>query len=216
MMHKTLIFLLAFGTLAPAAESRRPIGKSGDFDYYLLTLSWSPAYCAGRQTSPNDPQCGSGRHFAFVLHGLWPQYLKARNDSLWPQFCSDQPGPADPGSLLDIMPSRKLIEHEWDKHGTCSGMDAKGYFGFARKQFSSVKIPQKFANLGEYLNPSPNEVKKAFLDANPSIPPDGIVIGCSANYLSEVRICLDKSGKPIACTGQRDCKAQTVRMPPVR
>lgn len=214
---KTLLLLaLCAATLLPAAERNAKIGEAGQFDYYLMTMSWSPAYCAGRTSSPNDPQCGTGRSFAFVLHGLWPQYDKPRNGSGWPQFCTNDKGLADPRTMLDIMPALGLIKHEWTRHGTCSGMDADNYFKTARKAFASVKIPTRFQSPKDYITISPEDVRKEFLQANPGLSANMIAVSCSANYLSEVRVCLDKNLKPIPCTGQRECRAATVRMPPVR
>lgn len=214
---KQLLTLGLFAVLAlPAAERDRKIGEPGQFDYYLMTLSWSPAYCAGRTSGPNDPQCGTGRSFAFVLHGLWPQYLKTHEGSYWPQFCSTERGLPDARTMLDIMPSTSLIKHEWSRHGTCSGMDAKAYFDTARKAFGSIRIPARFQSPRDYITISPQDVKKEFLQANRGLTPNMIAVACSSNYLSEVRVCLDRNLKPIPCVGQRECRATTVRMPPVR
>src|ERR1044071_584072 len=61
-----------------SAQSRQVVkqGEPGKFDFYVLALSWSPSFCeASRERNPNrnDPQCGA-RPYAFVVHGLWPQY----------------------------------------------------------------------------------------------------------------------------------------------
>src|SRR5229473_2691520 len=73
--------LLLIGVAAMAQRA----GKPGEFDYYLLTLSWSPQFCAGHW---NDPQCTGPRKFGFVVHGMWPQF---KNGS-WPESCSTSPG----------------------------------------------------------------------------------------------------------------------------
>ncbi|MGC4055009.1 MAG: ribonuclease T2 [Paludibaculum sp.] len=215
MKHLLCLGLLAVSVLS-GAERDKKIGEPGQFDYYLLTMSWSPAYCAGRTTKATDPQCGTGHSFAFVLHGLWPQYTKPQNGSGWPQFCTTDKGLSDPKTMLDIMPSLSLINHEWTRHGTCSGMDADNYFKTARTALLSIKVPPKFQAPKEYFTISPGEVKKEFLQENPGMTPGMIAISCSANFLSEVRVCLDKNLKPIPCTGQRECKASSVRVPPVR
>ena len=49
--------------------------RAGDFDYYVLALSWSPTHCIEVGDERRDPQCDRGRNgrpYAFVLHGLWP------------------------------------------------------------------------------------------------------------------------------------------------
>ena len=124
--------------------------EPGVFDYYLLALSWSPTYCADSGEQRRDPQCSprSGRPYAFVLHGLWPQYERG-----WPQDCrsSDRgfvPRPvAD--RMLDIMPSKRLVFHEYRKHGTCSGLGVDGYFDLARQLYEKVKIPRRFVGLAD-------------------------------------------------------------------
>lgn len=212
-MRVLICLALAAASLAgaPPKKSRSvPAHRPGDFDYYLLALSWSPAYCQSSRS--NEAQCQPGRNYSFVLHGLWPQFNKGD----WPEFCTRQPGLSDPAPMLDIMPSEKLVAHEWAKHGTCSGLDAKSYFALSRRLFNTIQTPPRFRNLDRYITLSPDEVKEAFVNSNPGLKPSSIVVGCSANFLSEVRICMDKQGNPIPCVGQRDCRAAKVRVPPVR
>ena len=70
-------------------------------------------------------QCG-GRPYAFVVHGLWPQY-----ENGFPEYCQ-RPSPRlnrnIVSSMLDLMPAPGLIFNEWDKHGTCSGLDRPQLF----------------------------------------------------------------------------------------
>jgi ribonuclease I len=97
--------------------------QAGVFDYYLLSLSWSPSYCAGLSNGRYDPQCDrrDGKPYAFVLHGLWPQFERH-----WPQYCASPEEGYVPRAvadrMLDIMPSAKLVFNEYRKHGTCSGL----------------------------------------------------------------------------------------------
>ncbi len=206
------IFLAAALLLPASAQNRERRGEPGRFDSYLLSLSWSPAYCATQGGAWNDAQCAPGRRFAFVLHGLWPQYDNGR----WPQFCSEEPGLRNAQSMLDIMPSLSLIRHEWQKHGTCTGLGAEAYFALARKAFESIRIPARFQAPKEYLVVSPAEVAREFQAANPGVTAESLSVQCSSNSLSEVRICLDQNLRPVACEGQRSCRAPEVRMPPVR
>ncbi len=46
--------------------------KAGDFDYYVMSLSWSPASCELTGEARGDPQCDAGNGRGWVLHGLWP------------------------------------------------------------------------------------------------------------------------------------------------
>ena len=202
------------------ARNHRP----GAFDYYVLALSWSPSYCADRGSSRDDGQCDPrrARPYAFVLHGLWPQYERG-----WPQDCESPdrgwvPGPvAD--RMLDIMPSKKLIFHEYRKHGTCSGLGVDRYFAMARQLYEKVKIPARFVDLAdERMVISPGELIGAFLTANSGLRPDMIAVRCggAGNRLREVRICFDKAGAFRACgpneNQRRLCSADRMYVPPVR
>ena len=198
--------------------------RAGEFDYYVLALSWSPTYCADRRSDGYEPQCDvrSGRPYAFVLHGLWPQHERG-----WPQNCqtSDRgwvPGPVAE-RMLDIMPSKKLIFNEYRKHGTCSGLGVDGYFNLSRRLYDKVQIPKRFQNLtDDRLLVSPGELVDDFLAANPDLKPDMIAVQCggSGNRLREVRICFDKGGDFRACGSnenqRRLCSADRMYVPPVR
>ena len=191
---------------------------SGNFDFYLLSLSWSPGFCA-TPAGQNDPgQCAPGRKFAFVLHGLWPQYEQHG----WPQDCStEQIDPSMVSKMISIMPSEHLIQHEWSKHGTCSGLTSKDYFEEAAEAFESIKIPQPYRELAETLTISPAEIRSQFAAANPKLGEQGIVVMCSGNgrYLSEVHACLTKQLEGRACNREElahQCKSDSVLMRPVR
>src|SRR5215471_11497582 len=110
-------------------------GKPGVFDYYMLTLSWSPEFC---HSHADKPECQSGHH-GFIVHGLWPQYVEG-----YPEHCSTAPGLANPEQMADIMPDTGLVAHEWSTHGTCSGLNAGAYFKLLRRAFESIKVPEKF------------------------------------------------------------------------
>ncbi|MFT3731599.1 MAG: ribonuclease T [Hyphomicrobium sp.] len=194
----------------------------GQFDYYALVLSWSPTYCSD-QGSDDNTQCNrrDGRRYSFVLHGLWPQY-----DSGYPSNCRMQRRPFVPepiiSSMLDIMPSRGLVIHEYRQHGTCSGLDAVQYFAFAHKLYDAINIPERFQNPFESQILSSRDVTREFIQANPELQPDMIAVVCggAGGMLREVRICLTKDGVPRSC-GQNEtrrnlCSANQVFVPPSR
>lgn len=205
-------------------SSRNDRNQPGVFDYYALALSWSPTYCADRRSDSYEQQCDtrSGRPYAFVLHGLWPQH-----DRGWPQDCRSAdrgwvPGPvAD--RMLDIMPSKKLIFHEYRKHGTCSGLSVDAYFALARRFYEKVQIPDRFVDVtNDRLTVSPSELVDDFMQANPGLRPDMMAVQCggSGNRLREVRICFDKGGSFRRCGSnenqRRLCSADRMYVPPVR
>jgi ribonuclease T2 len=182
--------------------------STGQFDYYLLTLSWSPEYCHGH---PNSLQCHGG-HPGFVVHGLWPQFQNGQ----WPSQCSNAPGLSDPSSMLDIMPDRRLIAHEWATHGTCSGLTADQYFGLIRKAYRSIKIPPPLVSPVRTTTHSAGAIKQLFTDANPGMSAGDIALSCHNRYLSAVEICLSKTLQPITCQAVRDCNQTSIRIPSAR
>ena len=127
--------------LTPRAKRGRAEREAvpGQFDFYLLNLSWSPEFCATHGTSP---ECGKGT--GFVVHGLWPQDFTGD----YPEDCSDAPGPKNPTVDTDIFPTASLVTHEWQTHGTCSGLAADAYFLLVHQAFAEVHIPQNIASSG--------------------------------------------------------------------
>lgn len=196
-----------------ARESGRPRpqlrerGAPGAFDYYVLALSWSPEFCHGH---PDAAECGSGR-FGFIVHGLWPQYADG-----YPENCSTEPGLRDPASMTDIMPDAGLVAHEWKTHGTCSGLDPQAYFKLLRQASASVKIPQKVAAPRRMFSITPQELKEEFVAANPRLKQEDIAVSCGNNWLTGLSICMDKQLQPRACASLRDCRANSIRVAPVR
>ncbi len=191
-------------------------GKPGDFDYYLLSLGWSPSWCATAGDRRGDPQCDAGTGFAFTLHGLWPQYEQG-----WPSDCQSgrrPPTRAETAAMADIMGSAGLAWHEWQKHGSCSGQDAPGYFALARWAYQSVTVPPELEHLGRDIRLPPDLVVKAFRQANPALPADGIQVTCTAGRIEEVRICLTKDLMPRACGSDvgQGCGTGSVLMEKVR
>ena len=212
-----LSFTLVFAIVAFAQERRQ--GEPGRFDYYVLALSWSPSYCEATQNSrPNrapEQQC-AGRPFAFVVHGFWPQYERG-----FPSYCQ-VPAPrldrAIVGSMLDLMPSPRLIFHEWDQHGTCSGLSPHAYFESVRKARAVVKIPPDYMDLNKPITVAPDEVAEAFVKANPELSRKAMAISCDGRRLTEVRVCLGKdfSFRDCAEIARRTCRLDKIAMPAVR
>jgi ribonuclease T2 len=160
---------------------------AGQFDYYVLTLSWSPTYCLTHQE--DRAQCGR-KGFGFVLHGLWPQF----DSGGYPQNCAPGTGLPAQAALIGrtLYPSPKLMEHEWERHGTCSGMDAASYFRTADKALAKVRIPAMFEAPRTSLVLDSSQILAEFRKANPELPADGLVLACGRGRLSEVRVCLTR------------------------
>lgn len=210
LLRSLFLLLAVLATTASARDSSRH-DVAGVFDYYLLSLSWSPEYCAGTRRD-DEPQCD--RPYAFVAHGLWPQHERG-----WPSNCASKERVPDATieRMLPLMPSRGLIIHEWRKHGSCSGLKADSYFAQIEKAYRSVTIPSRYQRLSEPLSLSAGELRRELLAANPGIPPQALVLQCSGRYLQEARICLDRSLSPRACGAElRDRCGDRVLLRPVR
>jgi ribonuclease T2 len=175
------------------------------FDYYLLNLSWSPEFCA---THRNARECS--QRLAFTLHGLWPQ----KNTGPFIQNCSTAPGPQNPRQYSDIYPDPSLLRHEWQTHGTCSGLSPDAFLSLARTAVSSVTIPATLTQLDHQISLPPAQIIDMFHSANPSFPANSILLSCGNNYLTAVEVCMDKQARPIACGPIRSCRANTVRITP--
>ncbi|SFL26773.1 ribonuclease T2 [Bradyrhizobium sp. NFR13] len=214
------VLALAALTAYPASAQDRRQNAPGEFDFYVLSLSWSPSFCeAAQERGGNNRsaqmQCG-GRPYSFVVHGLWPQY-----DRGFPNYC-ERPAPrlarSIMTSMLDLMPAPGLIFNEWDKHGTCSGLGQRGYFEAIRKARASVKIPDEFLDLQQAKTIAPDAIEEAFIKVNPGLSNSAIAVTCDRNRLTEVRLCMSKDLQFRACEeiDRRACRRDQVVMPPMR
>ncbi len=196
----------------------------GNFDYYVLALSWSPTYCLQEGRKRRDAQCRPGSGHGFVLHGLWPQYRRG-----WPSRCrTDARFVPDQviREVLDVMPSKGLVIHQWRKHGTCSGLSPRAFFAFSEKLFRSVVIPPAYQRPAKPLLRTPEQIARDFAEANRArgFVRDSFTVICTrerrdAALLREVRVCFTPTGRPSRCGANEQrarCRARMVQIPPVR
>jgi ribonuclease T2 len=178
--------------------------EPGDFDFYVLSLSWSPTWCGTAPAADGAAQCDLRR--GFILHGLWPQYERG-----YPEDCAEggRLPEAVVRSMLDLTPDLGLVRYEWRKHGTCTGLSPRAYFGMARAAYQRVQAPALGGNI------SAREVEDAFIAENPGLSAAGMAISCQDGLLDEVRICLTKELGFRACpeVDRRGCRAKRVRIP---
>lgn len=210
-MKAVLLLLLALALPAHAEGER-----AGDFDYYVMALTWSPNWCALEGDARDDDQCDARHAYGFTLHGLWPQY-----ESGYPSGCRSaerDPSRAETGSMTDIMGSGGLAWYQWKKHGRCTGLTARDYFATARRAYGSVTLPDVFQRLNRSITLPAAVVEDAFVEANPALPRDAITITCEAGMIQEVRLCLTKDLSPRRCGDDviRDCRIKDAVMAPVR
>ena len=213
----TAILATLFGAFGTVPVSLHAEDRPGDFDFYLLSLSWSPSYCLTEGASANSRQCGGSEPKAFVVHGLWPQYNRG-----YPEYCRSPEPQRVPRSLintmLDIMPSPGLIGGQWRKHGTCTGLSQSEYLGLTRQAFERINIPDQFEHGDQRRVISAQSVEQAFVSANPGLSASGIAISCKNGHVSEVRICLSRSIEFRSCKNvdRRGCRAARLMMPEAR
>ena len=193
-------------------------GSAGTFDLYLLAQSWQPQFCFHKEDQYqgcNSPQ--DAWRTEFTLHGLWPEY-----ETGYPQNCGsesfDKSGVVaaiGKDVLTRYWPNVKTTEknagyslfwqHEWAKHGTCSGLDQVEYFTQAINLLKNGKITTPSAiskNVGGSVSAA--TIRAAYGGKN------YVSLQCSGRYLSQAYTCWNKdnTGKP---TTQRACPSEVVR-----
>lgn len=213
-MIRLLTILLAplAGNSLAVAEGER----AGEFDYYVMALSWNASWCEREGDGRGAEQCEAKYDLGFTLHGLWPQYKSG-----WPDFCrttARDPSRRQSDSMTDIMGSGGLAWYQWKKHGRCSGLSGTEYYDLARKAYDSITRPEVFRKLPNDVKLPPHVVEEAFIEANPGLKPDGVTVTCRDGFLQEVRICLSKDLEPRPCAPDtaRDCSSPAVEMPMMR
>jgi ribonuclease T2 len=120
--------------------------------------------------------------------------------------------------MLDLMPSPGLIFHEWDEHGTCSGLSPRAYFEIVRKAHATVTVPSEYLDLSRAIAVTPGEVAEAFVKANPGLSRKAMAVSCDGRRLTEIRVCLGKDLAFHDCPeiSRRTCRLDRVAMPAVR
>lgn len=203
------LILTLWPTAAPAE------GIAGDFDYYVLSLSWQPGWCRATGDRQDAAECARGSGGDFTVHGLWPQYERG-----YPEFCRTRerdPSRRETQAMADLM-APGLALHQWRKHGRCSGLSAADYYRTMRQAAQAVTVPAPFDALARDITLPPAVVEEAFIEANRALSPDGVTVTCKADALAEVRICLDRDLQPRDCAPdvRRDCSQRRVLMERVR
>ena len=208
--------LMACALALPPASLRAEGERAGNFDYYVMALSWSPNWCAREGDARGEAECRTGAGRSFTLHGLWPQFEEG-----WPSYC--RTGAADPtrgetAAMADLMGSGGLAWYQWKKHGRCTGLSPQDYYATLRRAFATVEIPPVLKGLTRRLELPASVVEDAFLETNPHLARDQITVTCSGDMIQEVRICLTRDLQPRRCGPDviRDCRLKDAVLTPVR
>lgn len=206
-----LILFLLTATLARAEGE-----SAGDFDYYVLALSWSPTWCALEGDARGARQCDDDADAGWTLHGLWPQY-----EAGWPSFCPTAHRP--PSRILtaaqaDLFGSGGAAWYQWRKHGACAGLAAEDFYRLARVAYGRVNRPEVLRRLDRAVRLPAAVIEAAFLEANPGWTADMVTITCKQGHIQEARICLTRDLEPRVCgpDAVRDCGLRDALFAPIR
>ncbi|MFQ1699343.1 ribonuclease T2 family protein [Loktanella agnita] len=209
-MYRYLVLLLC------AALPARAEDVAGDFDYYVLSLSWSANWCAREGDARQSPQCTEDKEFGWILHGLWPQYERG-----YPEYCINTarpPSRSQTSAMADIMGTSGLAWHQWRKHGVCTGLTPDDYYALSREAFARVTRPQVFRDLTRKITLPAAVIEEAFVADNQGLQPDQVTITCQQNYIQEARICLTRDLEFRTCGVDviRDCALTDAQFDPMR
>ncbi|NNF71773.1 MAG: ribonuclease T2 [Rhodobacteraceae bacterium] len=190
--------------------------RAGDFDYYVLSLSWSPTWCALEGDARNSDQCDERHDHGWILHGLWPQY-----ESGWPSYCrtdARNPSRGDTAAMADIMGTSGIAWHQWNKHGRCSGLSSDDYYALSREAYGRITRPKVFRKLDRDVKLPAHVVEEAFLQSNPGLERNMITITCRQGRIQEARVCLTRDLELRACGADvaRDCRMDDALFSPIR
>jgi len=212
-----LLVLSALAVSPSRADAPANLVSTGNFDFYVLTLSWSPGFCDNGGESKSPDQCATGSGQGFVVHGLWPDNLNA----LDPSDCGG--GEYVSGAALEetrgLYPNSGLARYEYNKHGTCTGLSAENYFAavkYARAQFA---IPDMLKAPSEPFDTTPREIESAFIAANPNLTTGSMAVTCEGGELIDVRFCVSKDlGSFIECpkVARHTCHSSSISVSPPR
>ena len=208
---------LTMAGAASPAEAQRRGGPAGEFDFYVLALSWSSGFCAVEGDGKNREECAAGSGLGFTVHGLWPQ-----NERGYPTDCGPQgrsPSRAAMDIAREVIPSEGLARHQWRKHGACSGSSPTDYFRDVKTARDKVAIPREFEKPSRESRWNPVDLERAFMAANPGLRADMMSVSCRRNVLDEVRICLTKDLRGFRSCEEVDrggCRTREISVPPVR
>jgi ribonuclease T2 len=202
-MRKRIVSALFGLVLLIASPAMAEGERAGEFDYYVLSLSWSPTWCALEGEARNSPQCD--RDLGWVLHGLWPQYERG-----YPSYCNTtarDPSKRETAAMEDIMGTDGAAWYQWKKHGRCAGLSPQQYLETAREAYAKITRPEVFRKLTKDVKLPAALIEEAFMTENAGLDKNEITVTCKDRRIQEVRICLTKELEPRTCGADviRDC-----------
>jgi ribonuclease T2 len=214
--RRLVLLVVALLAAAVPAQARRSVADNpGDFDYFLLTLSIAPSFCALSPANQAKPQCqvlteADFRATPLTVHGLWPN-RSGVSVNLQPQDCEGPPLGRLPDSvcadLQRYMPGGPGLErYEWRKHGTCSGLSPEAYFATLATlaRYANETIGAAMREGGMLGRPMRIAELLAAVEARERALASAIVVDCrqprggGEALVREIRVVLSKDLQPMA------------------
>ena len=205
--------LIAALALAVPAEAKEP-----GFDHYLLALTWMPSFCEFEGDARDDPRCAPGTGHGWMVHGLWPQHAGGG----WPEYCPTaqrNPSRRETAAQVDLFGASGTAWHQWNKHGSCTGLSAADYYALTRAAVAAFALPEVLAGPEMDAVIAPRRVEAAFIEANPQLDEAMMVTVCRRDAIIELRLCLTRELDPRPCDAalfRRECALDAARLPPPR
>lgn len=209
--------LFALIIAAPGAQAHAQ-NRAGDFDHYLLALSWMPAFCELEGDARDDPRCEAGSAHGWMVHGLWPQH----RGGAWPEYCTTaHPAPSrrETAAQSDLYGTGGAAWHQWNKHGRCTGLSAPDYYRLTRLALDRLTLPAIFGQIDRALVVAPEVIEDAFIEANAGLDETMMITTCRNDALVELRLCLTRELEPRPCDREialRECALDAARLHPLR
>jgi len=173
---------------------------------------WAPQFCSSHGSSASPTECDPQKHFGFVVHGLWPE----NTNGSYPQSCSTAKQVSQDiiDQMMPIMPDAGLMQHEWSKHGTCSGLSMQDYFNDIQKTFQQLQIPQEYRAPQQTVSARPSDIQQKFADTN-NAPRNAFVVGCTGSQFEQLQVCLTKDLQYRQCgSGLQKCTRSQIQIRP--
>jgi ribonuclease T2 len=111
--------------------------------------------------------------------------------------------------FFTLYPSSNLFDHEWEKHGTCSGLTPEQYLTLSKHLKDSITIPDSHRAPEQPFRVTAARLKQEFGTANSNLGESSLAVYCSGSgrFLQELYVCYSLEGKPMACSSEIQSKA---------
>lgn len=160
---------------------------------YVYAYSWTPGFCYEQ----SYPGCLTPELYwttNLTIHGLWAQYTTTG----YPSYCTNEPfDPATPeligmNTMIQYWPDvqysisdpsyNSFWEHEWSKHGTCTGLSQYDYFNNAIQLTFNIPTPELLYNsIGHNIS---GTILRNSFGGN-----DFVALQCSNQHLTGIYTC---------------------------